>query len=324
MSHSFDKIDYSVRPAKYAERRMLRDVFRKLSPFQSLEEYHYVGLGSVWFSDYTLFHRSLGVRTMTSIEKALSAKDRVNANRPFRIEVKFGHTSGQLPKIDWTKRAFVWLDYDEAIRPEMLRDIQTVSKKLRSGSILAVTVKGGAAREIDQVRSEIDNGETADIKSAADRFANNFSDWSVGEVTNLDLEGQIFARFSRRLIYSVIQQSVATRKATELGTLEDIRICDFEYADGAPMTTTVSLIVGEKEKDVVSLCQFDDLDFLMNSDDGVVEIEIPKITPLEYRILESQLPLQDKELDLQFIPKMQAKRFVEFYRYLPNFAALET
>ena len=52
MSRSFERIDYSLRPAKHAERRMLCDVFRRLKPFGPVEDYVYVGFGSVWFSDF--------------------------------------------------------------------------------------------------------------------------------------------------------------------------------------------------------------------------------------------------------------------------------
>ena len=61
MVDSFRRIDYSLRPAKHAERRMLCDVFRRLTHFQPVETYCYVGFGSVWFSDFVLFHRALGV-----------------------------------------------------------------------------------------------------------------------------------------------------------------------------------------------------------------------------------------------------------------------
>src|SRR3546814_2772121 len=89
MKDSFRRIDYSVRPAKHAERRMLCDVFRKLAAFDPVEQYRYVGFGSVWFSDFILFHRALGVRHMLSIEQAVASKNRFEANRPFNLDIDF-------------------------------------------------------------------------------------------------------------------------------------------------------------------------------------------------------------------------------------------
>ena len=89
MSGSFKRIDYSLRPAKHAERRMLCDIFRRLRPFGRVENYVYVGFGSIWFSDFMLMHRSLGIKDMISIEHSIESRDRIEDNKPFRIPVDY-------------------------------------------------------------------------------------------------------------------------------------------------------------------------------------------------------------------------------------------
>src|SRR5690606_4978275 len=89
MKDSFRRIDYSIRPAKYAERRMLCDIFRKLAAFEPVEHYRYVGFGSVWFADFMLFHRALGIRHMLSIEQAVGSRERFEANKPFNLHIDF-------------------------------------------------------------------------------------------------------------------------------------------------------------------------------------------------------------------------------------------
>ena len=84
MTSSFRKINYALRPAKHAARRMLCEIFGRVHPFQSVEQYVYVGFGSVWFQDFLLFHRHLGVSDMISIERDTRARDRIEANKPFR------------------------------------------------------------------------------------------------------------------------------------------------------------------------------------------------------------------------------------------------
>ena len=120
MSASFKRIDYSLRPAKHAERRMLCDVFRRLRPFGRVEDYVYVGFGSVWFSDFSLFHRALGIRDMISIEAADTAKERIEANKPFRIPVDYRTSNDALPDLDWLRNQFLWLDYDDPMSTDML------------------------------------------------------------------------------------------------------------------------------------------------------------------------------------------------------------
>jgi len=67
MTASYQLIDYSVRPAKFAERKMLSEMLGRLKVFGSLETYRYIGFGSIWFSDCVLFHRALGIEHMVSI-----------------------------------------------------------------------------------------------------------------------------------------------------------------------------------------------------------------------------------------------------------------
>lgn len=98
---SFRKINYSLRPAKHAERKMMGEIFRRAAAFSALETYRYVGLGSVWFSDFSLYHKMLGIGEMVSIERATGCKARFEANRPFNIEMRFKPTTEALPELDW-------------------------------------------------------------------------------------------------------------------------------------------------------------------------------------------------------------------------------
>jgi hypothetical protein len=61
MAGSYEKINYSLRPAKSIERKMLCDAFRRLSAFGKVENYQYIGFGSTYFSDFSLFHKALGI-----------------------------------------------------------------------------------------------------------------------------------------------------------------------------------------------------------------------------------------------------------------------
>jgi hypothetical protein len=323
VSHSFEHIDYSVRRAKYAERRMLRDIFRRLRPFGQVEDYEYIGLGSVWFSDFLLFHRSLGIKSMISIEKAEGAKARFEYNRPFHIDLRFGHTSKVLPKTNLQGRKVIWLDYDDALRPEILRDVRTVALKAGSGSLLAVTVRCSASRETDQFRTERAEGDESDTRNPSARFMDNFSDFKVrDDIIDADLEGYVFGRLSLELINEQVDDVLSKRKATDVGLVKRLPVCSFEYADGAQMTTAVMLFVGEAEEPLVGECDFQSLDFIDGQDP--VYIDVPNITPKEFRDLEQQLPLPEgAQLDCGVVPPEQVSQFVKFYRYLPNYAVIE-
>ncbi len=95
---SYQGINYSLRPGKATERKMLCEAFRKLSFFRKLESYQYVGFGSTYFSDFSLFHKSLGLKNMISIEQNTQDCYRFEFNKPFKcIDLRLGHSNNILP-----------------------------------------------------------------------------------------------------------------------------------------------------------------------------------------------------------------------------------
>ena len=66
---SYRKINFSLRPAKGAERKMFVETVGRLLPFSILETYRYIGFGSPYFSDFSLVHRRLGISDMVCIEQ---------------------------------------------------------------------------------------------------------------------------------------------------------------------------------------------------------------------------------------------------------------
>jgi hypothetical protein len=275
----------------------------------------------VWFADFVLFHRALGIKEMISIECKKKAFSRVMDNAPYKIDVKLGRSEQVLPKISLANRAFLWLDYDDAIDMNMLLDLRTVSGKAQSGTILAVTVRGERAREADQAESDAD----ATGRSALERFVTAFNRQRVpAEADVYDMYGRPFARLSRSMLLAEIQNAlvVRNRKYTDDWRFEPI--CYFEYADGVLMTTVVGMFFKEEDRGTFDLCGFKDLPFACNVAEPFV-IDVPLITPKEFKYLEAQLPLKPPTyLGLGTIPKEHVLNFERLYRYLPNYAVLET
>ncbi|MGN8084115.1 O-methyltransferase [Variovorax sp. 22077] len=316
MSGSFERIDYSIRPAKHAERRMLCDIFRRLRPFGRIEEYLYVGFGSVWFADFSLFHRSLGVRDMISIEQEVEAKDRIEDNKPFRIPVDYRHSKHALPELDWTRRQFIWLDYDAPLSPDMLGDAASVARRAVSGTALAISIQCVRSPYVNEARH-------AGI-SAIERFTAVFGRERVpADAVEEDLLGWPFGALSRTMVYNEIQSALAARNAAGGKQFVFRPICDFEYMDGAKMTTIVGVFCEEEDLSKLADCNMSALEFV-SADGTPTRITVPKLTVKEFRKLESQLPLAaGSVLELGTIPPAEAKMFEAFYRYLPNFSVVE-
>jgi hypothetical protein len=318
---SFERIDYSLRPAKHAERRMMAEIFRKSRPFGRVEDYRYVGFGSLWFSDFTLFHRSLGISDMLSIEKDEKNEERFKHNKPFAaIEMDFRESSKVLPDLPWDKPAFVWLDYDDTINKGMLLDVQTIIQKAVSGTVLAVTVQCMRAPEAPRNGETPAEGEPPAIERFRDRLGVSTVPKGKGEA---DLFGWPFGELSRDIFSAQIETALSIRngETDPEEQMQFVPICDITYMDGAKMTTIVGIIAQNRDMKRVEECGFDALEFLP-PDSRLVDVEIPILTVREIRDLERQLPLKAVP-DYGHMPQEQADNFIKFYRYFPNFAVLE-
>jgi len=320
MTASFRKIDYSLRPAKYAERKMLVDVFRRLTPFQPIEDYNYVGFGSVWFSDFILFHKTLGIKDMVSIEQSDSSRDRFEENRPFQIRIEFANSSVALPRLDWTKRTITWLDYDDTLVTPMLQDVRAIASRAVSGSVLAVSVQCMKAKALIEYHEENDPSKA----SAIERFRQTFGRERVPDgAQDDDLAGWRYGALCRKILVTEIEQALSDRNTSPETAIQFLPICEIEYQDDARMTTIVGIFVSPEEMNRYESCSFSRIDFIP-ADNKAIRIEMPKLTVRELRKIEQQLPnLDGRELALGSIPASDAEKFCRMYRYFPNFSVME-
>src|ERR1039458_7349749 len=83
-TQSYRKVQYELRSAKQVERRMLIDARQTLGAAGfNIPEFQYTGFGSIYFVDFVLFHKYLGIKKMWSVEHDLTIKKRIRFNRPF-------------------------------------------------------------------------------------------------------------------------------------------------------------------------------------------------------------------------------------------------
>ena len=66
--NSFENVNYNVRLKKQIERKIIVETLQKLNAIMDIPNYHYLGFGSIYFSDFILFHKYLNINRMTSID----------------------------------------------------------------------------------------------------------------------------------------------------------------------------------------------------------------------------------------------------------------
>ena len=123
---SHEKVHYEFRPAKQVERRMLLHALHELRDLgYSISNYEYTGLGSIYFVDFALFHRYLGLTRMTSVEGDRDVEKRVDFNCPYKlINVVHDDMSAQISRLSSERRHILWLDFDSILTEDLLDTVQ--------------------------------------------------------------------------------------------------------------------------------------------------------------------------------------------------------
>lgn len=329
MPGSYRIINYTLRPAKAIERRMLCAAFERLYPFQRIERYRYVGFGSIYFSDFQLLHRELGITDMLSIEKDISAKACFRFNRPYKcVRLKFATSAEVLPTLDWRRRTILWLDYDDRLNVDILGDIATVCLRATSGSLVVVSLNAQPDAEPnkeDRDRYQEETGKSFDLSDYRVRIAKKL----IGEklpagTSGADLRGQGLAKVFREIIHNEIAEQLSIRNAM-LPAEEKIlyrQLFHFRYRDGAQMLTVGGIFYRAAEERTVAACGFDKLPFTRSGPEHC-GIKAPCLTAKEVRHLNSQLPTKSSvKLRAPGVPDADIQRYAEVYRYFPAFSEI--
>ena len=314
MAPSYRRIDYRLRPAKHVERVMLCEAFHRLR-FHVLEDYQYIGLGSVFFVDFRLVHRHLGISQMVSIEREEAHRDRFEWNKPYAgIDILFGDTERRLSDLDFARPTIIWLDYDSPLLHSVISDIRTVAREASHGSILAVTVNAqprqpddGGSDMLEQIRTELGN----------DRVPT--------ETDLMSLRGWGLSNLYRRVGDNEIRDALSTANAVREveDRLDYEQLFNFRYEDGARMATFGGVFFNEASHAELEACAFERLAFVRH-DASTFDIRTPKLTQREIAHLERQLPLADGSgIDVGPIPESDANQYIELYRYLPAFLPVD-
>jgi hypothetical protein len=308
---SYEKINYNLRPAKNIERKMIAEACRLLPSARPVNRYRYVGFGSPFFSDFRLFHKTLGFQRMINIEVEGADQERFEFNKPFAcIQMMYGDSSEVFPDLAWRDElTVVWLDYDRRLNGHMIEDIEFLAASLQPWSLLIVTVRAKAA-DYGSEEKKIPTMET-DLERSLD-----------GTVTQGDLAQDRIAETIRSICDGSIRDTLLDRNGMLAWEeqLEYRQIMNFAYDDGTPMITFGGLFVPKSDEAAFSDCGFSSLEFYCPGTEKY-EIRAPLLTFKEQRALDSSLPN-----DTPIVPGLDQEdidSYARVYRYFPAFTEAE-
>ena len=301
------KIDYSLRPAKATVRHMVVEALTRLGSLESLENYRYVGMGSIFFRDFEIIHRRLGIKKMKTIEGNPRAADRVDFNLPLDcIEPVMQTTGNALPQIQLEDYPHIlWLDYESRVNSPVLSDIEEVIGRCAVRSVLIVTVNADRLVEDQRARWLSDLGYNRP-KPYQPRTKSDY------------------ALLSYRVIRAAIDQTIGMRNAAlpNLRQVEFRQIFHTVHADNAQMVTVGGVLIGLRDRRQWNSCGIESLDFV-RSDDTALRVRVPILTRREVHHLLRQMPDELGNLGVAAttvgIPAKDAREFASIYRHAPLF-----
>ncbi|OCH07066.1 O-methyltransferase [Aliivibrio fischeri] len=320
MANTGKLINYSTRPAKSIERKMLKDLLLRLFPFGGANKYKYVGFGAKYFSDFNLFHNSLHIDDMVSIEQDLNNKNKYLFNKPFScIDMKFGKSCEVLPKIKLDGKVICWLDYDQVLQEFMLSDFATLVEKVESGSVLILSYNSHPLDKKKLITKYPDLSSGYIKKALEDNLSpelvpHSFDERGMQNKTK-------FSQFLRSVIHSKAQSLVATRNAglDEEEKLNLKQVVYFDYADGAHMSTVGYMVYSNKDRENYDRTSIEELDFFKDKNESY-EIEVPNLTYREVQSLLQYMPDKNTELiEKGIVSEKDFELFSKHYKYFPNF-----
>jgi hypothetical protein len=328
---SGDRINYSLRPAKSVERKMIKDIISRTYPFGAVSDYRYIGFGSKYFSDFKLLHRSLHISDMISIESDVSRSEKYIFNRPFEcVKLRFGTSTEILGQLDYEKKFVSWLDYDTAIAAHMLDDVSTLVDNIHPGSLVLVSYNS-IAPKLNKLREEFCLPDAPHSELLKRKLE------SVLPVEYVPLEipsqglskSSIYSQIVRKIFINKINNALASKNAA-LAQEEKWKchqIAYFNYKDGADMSTLGWIFYQEENAEDFARCNFGELEFYSETDTACV-IEIPNFTIKELRHLQEFMPLSTTGIDRERVHRdvysdEDVQAFSRIYKYFPSFVDIE-
>ena len=312
---SFDTVNYSLRPSKSIQRKIVFDGVCKLQSSLGLDRLIYVGFGSIWFTDFVMAHKLLGIDDMVSIEKDGIGFSRAVFNSPFAtVDIKPGLSSEVLPSLygDETFRRrpwLIWLDYDTALDESIRDDARSVIENVPENSMFLLTFDGKEKKY---------GGSSKSPSRLRDLFGGVVPD----ELSKEDCKG---GRMQETLANLAIDymKSIAADQARPGGFVPAFRAI---YKDTAPMVTVGGILPAQRSAPIV-VGVVTRTDWPCFPEKPIVA---PHLTIREAAVLQSKLPSATglsrgtvKELGFD-LEDDQIEAFEKYYRYYPTFAQIVT
>ena len=326
---SGQKINYSVRPGKSIERKMIKEILSRLFIFDDLSKYQYIGFGSKYFTDFILFHKSLNFKKMISLEKDSDDSERYNFNKPFQcIEIFFESSSDWIDtKSEINEPTIVWFDYDQIFSKFMIDDCRQLARILPSGSLFAISFNYTVPK-LEFLKKNI---EDLTIDNYQKWFEYLFGNTLINpnmDTRGLDDKFKYLQRIIPILITS-LEKVITERNLLISESDSHLKLqptFSFTYRDGAPMATFGWMILNSKDQQNFNLMRLNEFEFYQPDMVNPYDIDPASLTMREISYLREIVSTSfdpDDTSVTKYFKAEEIESFRKLYKYFPAFTEIE-
>lgn len=309
-SESFNKFNYLLRPSKQVERKLIIQALQTLALGGfDIPNYTYLGLGSVYYADFILFHKYLYINDMVCAE-ASNIPKRMRFNRPYKfIRLKMAKVGDILPTLNRKRKYFVWLDYDSVLGEDILYDTAGALHVLAPESILLVTVEAEPA--LPEGSDGLNQAQL--VRRLVELFRPLLGRYVGKEITRSEVAHNSLPRLFAEALRTQFIEELAKRD------LNYFPLFNFKYADGAQMLSLGGILGDRQIRDRLKRSGVYRFDFI-NTGVDPLRISIPPLTAREKQWLDQNIDARLTAERLKFeLNRDLLENFRRYYRHYPTY-----
>lgn len=279
---SFEEFNYALRPSKNVERKIIIDCLLSLKDKFGFPAYKYIGFGSMWFCDFILAHKTLGIEDLISIERKEYA-DRALFNAPYRCVKVIGGEASDVLKTQGvnTHRSIIWLDYDSKLDGPVLNDLQFLCRESINGTIIIATLNANV-KQLDNVKN-VEGVQLFGLDAL--EYIVRDPDLLPTGIKSEDLTIEEFPSIVAKILFERIKSATVKSGRSER-FLPIFNIC---YADSTPMVTVGGMIGNDEEEKKINYGELSKKFYCIRGEDQIV-ISVPPLTQKEKLTIDQLFP----------------------------------
>ena len=308
MTSSATRVPYDLRPSKQVERRIFVDALQELSQVGfPIRTYTYIGMGGIFYTDFIMFHKYLGIDNLVSVERDLAIEARIRFNQPFAsVGLVMDEVGNVIAGMNRDTRYLLWLDYDEPLTTGASEDIRLAVDVMRSSSLLLVTIPifPGRSRSKEETFRYYEEG-------IGDYFA---PEWGQEDFTPNRIMRTLADAFIR-----MVRSGLQGRSRIYFEIL-----FYFRYSDGRDMLSIGGMVCDPHDRQAVRKCNFGGRSYICRSIKAdPLSIEVPILTRKERAHADACMPSKSRFLrsTLGFSVE-EIRTYRSIYRFLPSYGEL--